>query len=890
MPGQTPNFQSPYSNPFLDSLSSANRDQIAIIEDKTKISYQTLGDRVRSTAEKIATLVAEHQRRPNTLAQAKKETVIGLYFKPSIDYIVLLLACWQAGVAFCPLDPTISSTDQQRLERQIACLNPDIIICPDQKDALFLEVDSPQHLTLSALNKLAPSSIPESAKSTDALAYVIATSGTTGESKGIEVMHKNITTTLKTAASIISKQKGQRFLQFARSGFDASLYEILVCILAEGTLVITPEKLKLSPERLSLFISDERIQHLTLVPSILERLSNVIIAAGKVETIVCMGEPLRPHILETWLDIPERFYNGYGLTETGIANLLWLMKRNQKHPESFYLCPPSDFRIEAGELVIYGHAVARGERDRPFHGRFCTGDYFSRNTFLPEGRIRPGQLKIAGQKVHPEAIEAATRAFFISKSLELKSVKYRITDKNCFHLEIDLIGHFLDSALAEALHKSLSSTGLNGIPALHQIHDTRRQFNPINECEKNSTINPEILEAWQETLSIDCVEPETVFQDCGGNSLNFMCLCNKLNPTEMQRHLLLRAFSGSTLTPSLIQQVLHQATPTPKTSDTLVVFLPGLSNDPIAFEKLARKISHHADTLCATLPDQIEETSVENVAQAVIAREKTILSGYENIILVGWSYGGLIALEMAKVLKERVPTQTILLDTIDHHDKFSRLNQTQAASLIRGLCLFVHKLMLAYYPSGDQELSLNPLFRLKNLNVEALQWSSTYAHRIFSSLIQPTQSLEQAAYIRNALYYFLSSLNYRTDPETLRTIKATLIQASPTESKTAWPKKTKSAFEVVAAVPSCSHFEIAQHETTHSTILRAIRLSQPLFSALSLGKPPSSPELRREFEGDQCLELPKRNSQTNLPNFFNSRVNDGSQNKYDPTKTYQQAL
>src|SRR6185295_7716798 len=73
------------------------------------------------------------------------------------------------------------------------------------------------------------------------LAYVIYTSGSTGKPKGTLLEHRGLCNLAEALQRLFGVQVGTNVLQFARFGFDASVWEIFMTLTAGGTLHVAPQ-------------------------------------------------------------------------------------------------------------------------------------------------------------------------------------------------------------------------------------------------------------------------------------------------------------------------------------------------------------------------------------------------------------------------------------------------------------------------------------------------------------------------------------------------------------------------------------------------------------------------------------------------------------------------
>src|SRR5262249_35837788 len=144
--------------------------------------------------------------------------IVGLYAERSLDMIVAILGVLKAGGAYLPLDP---DQPHERIES----------ILPDAGVVVVLS-DIAAHFGESA-------KAPKTGATATDLAYVMYTSGSTGQPKGVMVEHRSVVR-LVCNTDYAEFGPDEVFLQLAPMSFDASTLEIWGPLLNGGRLVIMP--------------------------------------------------------------------------------------------------------------------------------------------------------------------------------------------------------------------------------------------------------------------------------------------------------------------------------------------------------------------------------------------------------------------------------------------------------------------------------------------------------------------------------------------------------------------------------------------------------------------------------------------------------------------------
>ncbi|WP_462202507.1 salicylate synthase [Frankia sp. CcWB3] len=274
----------------------------------------------------------------------------------------------------------------------------------------------------------------------DEPAYVLFTSGSTGQPKGVEVGHRAAMNTIDDLVDRLGLGPGDRTLAVSAIDFDLSVFDIFAPLSSGGAVVIVDEESRREAARWAELIADHSVTILNCVPAVLD----LVLATG-----VPLGASLRAVLLggdRVGVDLPGRleaavpgcrFLGFGGTTETAIHSTVCEVVGGGPVPPEWrsvpYGTPLRNVRLRvvdalgrdcpdhvAGELWIGGAGVARGYRGDPERtaDRFVThgGERWYRTgdlaRYLPDGTVeflgrRDHQIKIRGFRVELGEIEAA---------------------------------------------------------------------------------------------------------------------------------------------------------------------------------------------------------------------------------------------------------------------------------------------------------------------------------------------------------------------------------------------------------------------------------------------------------------------------------------------------
>ena len=250
-------------------------------------------------------------------------SVVATRLPRSFDTIAALFGIWRAGAVAMPIDPEYPP---ERVDAMLAAADPALVIDGDVDAALrTAERDRTEF-------EHAETAHPRVA-SLDDPAYLIFTSGTTGEPKGVQVPHRALASLLRNHRATLLPDSALRRARFAHTtgvGFDAAMDPVLW--LAEGHEIhLVGDETRRDPEALLQYFAAQRITAWETTPSYVEAVSRQTglaewLDAREVDepfTLLLGGEAVTDGM---WQWARERralrAWNLYGPTEVGVDSML----------------------------------------------------------------------------------------------------------------------------------------------------------------------------------------------------------------------------------------------------------------------------------------------------------------------------------------------------------------------------------------------------------------------------------------------------------------------------------------------------------------------------------------------------------------------------------------
>ncbi|HWU87989.1 MAG TPA: amino acid adenylation domain-containing protein, partial [Kofleriaceae bacterium] len=719
---------------LIEAQAARTPDAESVVFGTSRLTYRELDERANQLAHALRGL------------GVRPEVPVGLCLERSLELVVAMLGILKAGGAYVPLDPAYPV---ERLAFMMHDAGVAVLVT-DERLADELPVEGVVVICVDGEpRELAsqPRHAPHTAVGADNLAYVIYTSGSTGRPKGVMVSHRAAVNHMVWMHRRWPLGPGDTVLHKTPVTFDASVWEIWAPLLGGARLVMAEPGRHADPGYLVNQVIQHEVTDLQLVPSVLALVAEepALAQCTSLRRLYAGGEALRRSLVErVHARLAVELINLYGPTEATIQAVVAVVEPADAGAAVPIGRPIDNMRAYVlddelapvatgalGELYLAGDGLARGYAHRPelTSARFVP-DPFSAE---PGGRLyrtgdlcrwrddgaleylgrRDGQVKLHGLRIELGEIEAVlTQAPGVKEccvdlrdgaSGDRRLIAYVVTHGA---LDRDALSGFLRDRLPHYMVPSLF-VALDALPlTAHGKLDRRALPAPVLGADQDSTastvalprdaLEEQLVRVWEEVLDISPIGiTSNFFFDLGGHSLLAVRLMVAIrNATGHDLPL------ATLLQHPTIAELALVLRSSPAPWSPLVLLRPGGSRPPVFCVH-----PHHGSVLCyAELARALDtdrpvyglQASGRELGQEVAGSLEAMAATYVAEIrrvdpigpyaLVGWSFGGVVILEMARLLVAAGAevSDLVMIDTYpptgpaepgDRHDRLARLGR-----------------------------------------------------------------------------------------------------------------------------------------------------------------------------------------------------------------------
>jgi amino acid adenylation domain-containing protein len=537
---------------FFSEQVLKSSEKTAIVCGDSEITYSDLDLKIKQ--------LSAHLENKNIAPQS----IIGICMDRSIDMVICMMASLRIGATYLPLDPNFPS---ERLDYMVSDSGAKIILTQQLFSDLFVENEI-EILIYNSNDSLYQhdslfGNTPVYEK--DSFAYMMYTSGSTGNPKGIKIHHEALMNFLLSMGDKPGFHENDVLLAITTISFDISILELFLPLLYGGKIILAQSHELLDGKLLIQQIVRHNVSVLQATPG----RWNLLLQAGwtgdkRIKALVG-GEALPPQLIENLLPKVSELWNMYGPTETTVWSTCKMIENSEMPILVGKPINNTIIKIRGinnrnvpigctGEVCIGGKGVAKGyfnnetlttEKfviDEDGDLIYKTGDKGRINSDLQLelfGRI-DNQIKLRGYRIEPNEIESQLNEIDGIKESVVKIHKFSEIDVRLvaflhieeeFNKNMNFILNKLRKSLPDYmvpsffyLEKEFPETPNGKInKKLLTVNKNSRvlseDFNEQKEEVLVSDLERNILNIYKEVVKIDHINIDSNFFEIGGSSI-----------------------------------------------------------------------------------------------------------------------------------------------------------------------------------------------------------------------------------------------------------------------------------------------------------------------------------------------------------------------------------
>ncbi|WP_405099439.1 non-ribosomal peptide synthetase [Oceanobacillus sp. FSL H7-0719] len=676
-----------------------SRHHCALIDKDSEWTYNQLNSRANQIANQLLS------------EGISSNSIIGVQIKRSNAQIAALLGILKAGCSYIPIDP---GNPDERTEFILRDAGAALLITDkDSRKEInkFPVINVKDSLSYSVVKP----NISIDIHSNELGAYVIYTSGTTGKPKGLKTSHASLINHLENMMQEFPYMENERVLQNINYTFDPSTTEIFGSLLSGTTLVLTELDKQFDVEYLAHIISEQKITRAQILHGLLEKLLEIpgFTETKMLQYVFTGGEKLNRELVRKFYQaMPSRIplINLYGPSESSVASTYYRCKLDDHHPITPIGKPFRNYQLVvldesqelvpngvAGELYIGGAGLSTGYINNPTLNEYSFLDLDLANTGKTERYYRTGdlvkrldngefifisrkdsQVKIRGFRIEPDEVKQLILSYpeIRAAAVQVKAIN---NDKKLFaflvkHKRSTVTANEIKSRLSNQLPYYMVPNAIvwmeelpltkHGKVDMHQLPFEHNDLLSRDKQIPNTLLEIELMNLWREVLDLEDIGVEDDFFDLGGHSIKVIELIGYIRKKHQYEVPITAIFQYRTIrtlanylsgnkvidTSRIIVPLKHS-----NSSEQPLFFIHPGGGGVLCYLPLTKHLNMDIPIygIQSAGYDQNEEpyTSIPLMAKRYVEEIKKIQSKGPYRI-AGWSMGGTIAFEMAKILRK----------------------------------------------------------------------------------------------------------------------------------------------------------------------------------------------------------------------------------------------
>lgn len=547
----------------------------AVITSKRTLTYDELFRR----ANRIGRRLRAFGKRPNQ--------IVAIVTEKGWEQAAAVYGVLHSGAAYLPVDPDFPA---ERIAHLLHHANVDVALTQSRVDARVTWPEDVRRFLVDRDDEwrdwddapLAPAQEPSD------LAYVLYTSGSTGQPKGVMIEHRSVVNRVVDVNRRFEITADDRAIAVTALQHDLSVYDLFGMLSAGGALVVPDAEGRRDPAHWAALVERERVSLWNSVPAFLEMFVEYLeqsvsanrLAAQSLRTVMLSGDWIPVRLPDRIRAItPTRVISLGGPTETTVWDICYPVDTVDPEWRSIpYGRPMSNARYHVlnealdpcpdwvtGELYIGGVGLARGywDDDQRTGASFIThprtGERLYRSgdvgCWLPDGNIRiegraDFQVKIGGYRIELGEIESALQqhpalrdavvAAIGDNGAKKRLVAYVVPRNGAIPAAQEL-SQFLRERLPDYMIPS-SIVSLNSLPLNANGKVDRRALPkdlglnespkmpdaPRAESPNSGALLDELTAIVAAVLEISDLDPDADFMSYGANSIDMVRIGNQL--------------------------------------------------------------------------------------------------------------------------------------------------------------------------------------------------------------------------------------------------------------------------------------------------------------------------------------------------------------------------
>jgi amino acid adenylation domain-containing protein len=692
-------------------------DSIALVFDNEELSYRQLDER----SNQIAQLLRSRG--------VHEDSLVAICMERSLEMIVAILGILKAGGAYVPIDPGYPADRIAYILEDTAApiaLTAGSIQLPVAENREVINIDTEK--TLIDTQQITPVATQLHPSH---LAYIIYTSGSTGKPKGVEICHSNASAFLHWAVSEFKNVPFEILYATTSYCFDLSVFEFFLPLITGKTIRVLNTVFDIQK-----FLLQDSCVMINTVPSAVESLIEQNANWPNVVALNMAGEAI-PVKLKKKLDyVAIEVRNLYGPSECTTYSTCYRFKEEAHNlipigkpianTQIFILGPHQNLTPigVTGEICIAGAGLARGYLNRPeltaekfiphpFSSNpedriYRTGDL---GRWLPDGNIeflgrRDDQVKIRGYRIEPAEIESALVQSGLVRQAIVLCREDNSGNKRLIAYIVPAVGYTAESALTyirTKLPEYMVPSLLVALGSLPLTPNGKTDRKTLLQLDLSGTaqqtyeapqgpIEVQLAAIWSDLLRIQRVGRHDNFYQLGGHSLLAMRLIAAIrkelsiglsirelvnNPTILESADYIKNNIAKLAFKKMSVENGHILELSSTSKGKTIFFAPTIKGLCVGIEELARELASdfqiYGLQMIGLFENEIPLKTIEEIAAQNIKWMKTIQPNGPYIV-VGYSYAGYIAYEMAKQIAKggEEVALPVIIDTDPDYPDFSK--------------------------------------------------------------------------------------------------------------------------------------------------------------------------------------------------------------------------